>query len=161
MTVNGVLFLNGVYSSLMTRFPGGSFEMTGGELACGSMCCALNQNYFRLSGGRATVAGDLKAEFSGTFGQTNRNDCAYLLGGVTLAFAGTEARAIAAKAQLTGRGGDTKIVSDGCLVKVSEDADLTGAGGLHFSGDGILDVYGRFRFTGPLTFDGSSWCYLK
>ena len=161
MTVNGVLFLNGIYSSLMTRFPGGSFEMTGGELACGSMCCALNQNYFRLSGGRATVAGDLKAEFSGTFGQTNRNDCAYLLGGVTLAFTGTEARAIAAKAQLTGRGGDTKIVSDGCLVKVSEDADLTGAGGLHFSGDGILDVYGRFGFTGRLTFDGSSWCYLK
>lgn len=163
LTVNGPLNLNAFYSGSMTRYPGGSFVMTGGELACGSMSSALNQNYFRLSGGRATVAGDLKASFSGAFGQTNRNDCAYLLGGVTLAFAGTgaETRTISAKAKLTGQGGDTKIVSDGCLVKVSEGADLMGAGGLHFSGDGILDVHGRFGFTGRLTFDGASWCYLK
>ncbi|MBQ2632259.1 MAG: hypothetical protein IJG13_21480, partial [Kiritimatiellae bacterium] len=68
------------------RYPGGSFEMSGGTLSCQGFKGCYNQNFVRLYGGDVYLYGNSSAEFTypSSIHGTNSNDYTFYLGGATI-----------------------------------------------------------------------------
>ena len=169
LTVNAIINLNrGLASSESSeagstrkRYPGGSFEMSGGTLNCNGMRSCGNQNYFRLYGGTVNLNGDMNMEFHqpSAIKVTNRNDIVYYLGGVTIHPKGAERSISSGNVWLTGKNGD-------CVLDVDEQnfnfsaGTVAGSGGLVVQGSKLVKSSAPFTFTGSITVkSGNLSCY--
>ena len=172
LTVNDRLNQNSSYSSSWSRYPGGSFEMSGGTLDCKGLHTVLNQNYYRLNGGTVILRGNVVAEAmtkADASGVLDPNDCGFYFGGVTLkpitgntsGTAGSVNFNGTTKFCLTGVNGDTVIDRSGDFYTVDfgKDTTIFGPGGLRTSGNHALTIAGKAEFTGRLTVD-SHYVYL-
>ncbi len=147
------------------RYPGGSFEMSGGKLVCnGGFASCGNQNYVRLYGGDVDLNGnmDMNFKYPSSIKVTNRNDYVYYLGGVKIKPKSAKRELTAGNIWLDGRNGD-------CTIDVSEQGfylktgnTVAGPGGLVITGSAgkMVETVCAMRFTGKITIRGGElWCY--
>ena len=172
LTVNGALNLNiGLASSESSeagsnrkRYPGGSFEMSGGTLACQGMTSCGNQNYFRLYGGEVNLSGSMASNFHypSAIVVTNRNEYSYYLGGVTIRPTGSSRALASGNVWLTGKNGDCTIDVSSCNFNFDNGNTVAGPGGLTVVGASSrqVQVSCALTFTGPITVkSGEIVCY--
>lgn len=153
LTVSNPLQL-GKSISNSVRYPGGSFEMSGGTLTCGGFNGNYNQNYVRLYGGDVYLKGNLSADFetAASIAVTNRNVYTYYLGGVTIHPTGANRTLASGNVWFTGKNGD-------CTFDVS-DYNFTFTAGNTVAGPGGLvvtssDPSKQLDFSAACTFEGS------
>ncbi len=172
LTVNGALNLNiGLASkesdeakSNRKRYPGGSFEMSGGTLTCEGMTSCGNQNYFRLYGGEVNLKGSMALNFHYplAIAATNRNDYSYYLGGTTIRPTGAERTLSSGNVWLTGKNGDCTIDVSSYNFNFASGNTVAGPGGLTVVGASSrqVRVSCALNFTGPITVkSGEIICY--
>jgi len=137
------------------RFPGGSFEMSGGTLDCQGFYCGRNQNYVTLYGGTVYLKGNCTATAE-TATQTNRNDYTYYLGGVTIRPTGNY-RTFDGVGNIyfTGRNGDTVFDMTDYIVAVM-GGTIAGPGGFVMSGPNgkTATLKGTYTNTGTIRVTG-------
>ena len=159
---------NGAGSS-SKRYPGGSFEMSGGTLTCNGITASKNQNYVRLYGGDVYLKGNSKGEIQSQSNiQTlNENAITFYLGGVKLHPVGDHRWITKGDICLTGNNGNCKFMLDGDYAMAIDE-------GMNISGPGGIELYGNYRSltckanctftgsvivhngTGAVVFDGKS-----
>ncbi len=122
------------------RYPGGSFEMSGGSLTCHGFMASKNQNYVRLYGGDVYLKGNSRGEIqdSSTIQTLNENDITFYLGGVKLHPVGGHRWFSMGNICLTGKNGNCKFVLDGDYAMAIDQ-------GIEMSGPGGIEVYGNYR----------------
>ena len=137
------------------RFPGGSFEMSGGTLDCQGFYCGRNQNYVTLYGGTVYLKGNCTATAE-TATQTNRNAYTYYLGGVTIRPTGNY-RTFDGVGNIyfTGRNGDTVFDMTDHVVAVM-GGTIAGPGGFVMSGPNgkTATLKGTYTNTGTIRVTG-------
>ena len=165
MTVNGAINLGRCLGGSDTnRYPGGSFEMSGGTLTCNGMNGGMNQNFVRLYGGDLYLKGSLDASFDrpDKISVSNRNDITYYLGGVTIHPTGAERNLSSGNAWLTGKNGDCTIDASSYNFNFASGNTIAGPGGLTVVGASSrqVKVSCTLNFTGPITVkSGEFICY--
>ena len=122
------------------RYPGGSFEMSGGTLTCNGITASKNQNYVRLYGGDVYLKGNSKGEIqeSSTIQTLNENDITFYLGGVKLHPVSDHRWFSKGNICLTGKNGNCKFMLDGDYAMAIDQ-------GIEMSGPGGIEVYGNYR----------------
>ena len=162
MTVNGSISLSRCLGSTdAVRYPGGSFEMSGGTLTCNGIVGGCNQNYVRLYGGDLYLKGTMYATLdtsNNKIAQTNRNDITFYLGGVTIHpttsgyTIGAASAAGSGNTEFTGRNGDTKFALDNYAMVFATGSTYSGPGGCEVvSGTYTLTSKANCTFTGAVT----------
>ena len=135
------------------RFPGGSFEMSGGTLDCQGFYCGRNQNYVTLYGGTVYLKGNCTATAE-TATQTNRNDYTYYLGGVTIRPTGTYRTFDSGNIYFTGKNGDTVFDMSDYIMAIM-GGTIAGPGGFVLSGPkGTATLKGAYTNTGTIRVTG-------
>ncbi|MBR2839364.1 MAG: hypothetical protein IKE55_11305 [Kiritimatiellae bacterium] len=155
MTVNGAINLGRCLgSSDSPRYPGGSFEMSGGTLACTGISGGLNQNFVRLYGGDLYLKGNLTASLDtpAKIAVTNRNETTYYLGGVTIHPQGATRSMSSGNVWLTGRNGDCTIDASEQTFSFSAGNTVAGPGGIVVTGSNSSK---GVEFSTPCTFEGA------
>ena len=155
MTVNGSIRLGRCLGdSDSARYPGGSFEMSGGTLTCNGISGGFNQNYARLYGGDVYLKGSLEAAFDrpDKIAGTNRNDITYYFGGVTIHPTGANRSLASGNLWFTGRNGDCTFDVSNFKFTVSSGNTVAGPGGLVVTGSNPAN---GVEFSTPCTFEGA------
>ena len=162
MTVNGAINLGTSGFGSTMRYPGGSFEMTGGTLTCTGIKGGKNQNFVRLSGGDVNFTGGGYNEgfLSGTtMAATNKNDYTFYLGGVTLHANGSADTVFdTGDIVLTGENGDPVFDMATANFKISKGNAIIGTGGLVVTGGvgRVMTAGGTYRNTGSVVLRGGA-----
>ena len=159
LTVNGMILLgrsNLTSNKSTPRYPGGSFEMSGGTLNVNGFAAGFNQNYVRLYGGDVYLNGDCSALFDNpeVIAGTNRNDFTFYFGGVTIHPSGGAARKLSSgNMYLTGKNGDTVFDVSQQDFTISSGNTVSGPGGIVVTGVSERSVISdsSFTFTGAIT----------
>ena len=156
LTVNANINLGRSLGTTDTRkrFPGGSFEMSGGTLDCQGFSGARNQNYVTLYGGTVYLKGNFTA-VADSATQTNRNDYTYYLGGVTIRPTGNYRTFDSGNIYFTGRNGDTVFDMTDYIVAVM-GGTIAGPGGFVMSGPNgkTATLKGTYTNTGTIRVTG-------
>ena len=155
LTVTGAIKLSPGGLTSTARYPGGSFEMSGGTLSCAGIQSCKNQNYARLYGGTINLSGNMEAAVytSSTIHHQNLNDISYYLGGVTIRPTGGQRNLSSGNAYLTGKNGDVKFDLSERDFAFSSGNTVSGPGGIVVSGGSGRKLYSSatFTFTGAIT----------
>ena len=170
MTVNGSISLGRCLGgSDSMRYPGGSFEMSGGTLTCNGIVGGQNQNFVRLYGGDLYLKGTMYSTLdtsNNKIAETNRNYITFYLGGVTIHptsdgyIIGTATLAADATApegsntEFTGRNGDTKFDLTSYAMLFPLGGTFSGSGGIEIVSDNdtyTLTSKANCTFTGAVT----------
>ena len=162
MTVNGSISLGrnlGKTDSM--RYPGGSFEMSGGTLTCNGIVGGQNQNFVRLYGGDVYLKGTMYSTLdtaNNKIAETNRNYITFYLGGVTIHTTtagytiGTTTASDNSNTEFTGRNGDTKFDLTTYAMVFASGSTFSGPGGIEVvSGTYTLTSKANCTFTGAVT----------
>ena len=122
------------------RYPGGSFEMSGGTLTCEGITASKNQNYVRLYGGDVYLKGNCKGEIqdSSTIQTLNENAITFYLGGVKFHPVDDHRWLTKGNICLTGKNGNCKFMLDGDYAMAIDQ-------GMEISGPGGIEMYGNYR----------------
>ena len=135
------------------RFPGGSFEMSGGTLDCQGFNGGRNQNYVKLYGGTVYLKGNCAATAESAT-QTNRNDYTYYLGGVTIRPTGMYRTFDSGNIYFTGKNGDTVFDMSDYIMAIM-GGTIAGPGGFVLSGPkGTATLKGTYTNTGTIRVTG-------
>ena len=152
---NAIWFAPGTSVSGTLRYPGGSFEMSGGTLTCGGFKSGKNQNYARLYGGIINLKGNMEAQVYNPekIGNIITNEISYYLGGVTICPTGGQRDLVSGNAYLTGKNGDVKFDLSERDFSFSSGNTISGPGGIVVSGGSGRKLYSSaaFTFTGAMT----------
>ena len=134
MTVASAMNLGRSVSTSKPRYPGGSFEMTGGTLTVAGINGGENQNYVRLSGGDVYLTGNCGASLDAP-AETNRNEYTFYLGGAKIYASGSYRLFSSGNIWLTGENGDVEFVmTDGNMGITAASGSVAGPGGFVVSG---------------------------
>ena len=162
MTVNSSISLGRCLGSTDgVRYPGGSFEMSGGTLTCNGIVGGQNQNFVRLYGGdlylKSTMYATLDTSYN-KIAETNQNDITFYLGGVTIHpttsgyTIGAATVAGSGNTEFTGRNGDTKFDLTTYAMVFATGSTYSGPGGFEVvSGTYTLTSKANCTFTGAVT----------
>lgn len=165
MTVGGAVQLGKAISG-SARYPGGSFEMSGGTLTCNGFAGNGNQNYVRLYGGDVNLKADSTVSFDNptTIAITNRNEYTYYLGGVTFHPVGNHRWFRSGNIWLTGKNGNCKFDLGGSYaMAIDVGISMAGPGGIELIGSGhtsTLTVKANCTFTGSVVAKGGRQIYF-
>ena len=162
MTVNGSISLGrNLGSTDSMRYPGGSFEMSGGTLTCNGIVGGQNQNFVRLYGGDLYLKGTMYSTLdtaNNKIAETNRNYITFYLGGVTIHpttsgyTIGTSTVSDSSNAEFTGRNGDTKFDLTTYAMVFAPGSTFSGSGGFEVvGGTYTLTSKANCTFTGAVT----------
>ena len=162
MTVNGSISLGRCLGSTDSmRYPGGSFEMSGGTLTCNGIVGGQNQNFVRLYGGDLYLKGTMYSTLdtsNNKIAETNRNYITFYLGGVTIHpttsgyTIGTSTVSDYSNTEFTGRNGDTKFDLTTYALVFAPGSTFSGPGGFEVvSGTYTLTSKANCTFTGAVT----------
>ena len=144
------------------RYPGGSFEMSGGTLSCGGFNGCCNQNFVNLYGGDVYLYGNGAADFRwpSSIQGTNRNDYTFYLGGVTIHPKNAERSITSGNVWLTGKKGDCTLDVSERNFRFESGNTVAGPGGLIIEGSQTVISSAAFTFTGDITVkSGNITCY--
>ena len=144
------------------RYPGGSFEMSGGTLTCGGFNGCCNQNFVKLYGGDVYLYGNGMADFRwpSSIQGTNRNDYTFYLGGVTIHPKNAERSITSGNVWLTGKKGDCTLDVSERNFRFESGNTVAGPGGLIIEGSQTVISSAAFTFTGDITVkSGNITCY--
>lgn len=156
-TLNGSVCLGCNYSSAWTRYPGGSFRMTGGTLTASGIYTESNMNFFHLEGGHLKLgdAGITRtATTSGRTGGGNGGRSDIYLGGVTFDIITTKAIACPLSVELTGIGGDSVFDCNNGATSggdISFNNGFAGGGSFVKRGANTMTFTSLFSLTGTMT----------
>ena len=157
----GAVYLNKLYSSSWSRYPGGSFEMSGGTMN-GSFTGYRNQNYVRLYGGTVNLKADCAAtiDTGATVKKQDTNEYTFYLGGVTIRPKDAERSISSGNVWLTGKNGDCKIDVSERNFNFASGNTVAGPGGFVVEGTQTVKSSAAFTFTGAITIkSGNLTCY--
>ena len=144
------------------RYPGGSFEMSGGTLSCGGFNGCHNQNFVKLYGGDVYLYGNGAADFRwpSSIHGTNRNEYTFYLGGVTIHPKNAERSITSGNVWLTGKKGDCTLDVSERNFRFDSGNTVAGPGGLIIEGSQTVISSAAFTFTGDITIkSGNITCY--
>ena len=172
MTVNGSISLGRCLGGTdAVRYPGGSFEMSGGTLTCNGIVGGQNQNFVRLYGGDLYLKGTMYSTLdtsNNKIAETNRNTITFYLGGVTIhpttsgytiGAAGTDG---SGNTEFTGRNGDTKFDLTSYAMVFATGSTFSGPGGFEVvSGTYTLTSKANCTFTGAVTVKGGNVAFQE
>ena len=143
------------------RFPGGSFEMSGGTFSCGGFMGCCNQNFVRLYGGDVYLYGNGGAEFTypSSIHGTNRNDYTFYLGGVTIHPKGADRQISSGNVWLTGKNGDVTFDISEQQMTIAKGNSIAGPGGFVVTGSDASKTFfacGTYINTGSVVVRGNA-----
>jgi len=143
------------------RYPGGSFEMSGGTLSCKGFNGCYNQNFVRLYGGDVYLYGDSSAEFTypSSIQGTNRNDYTFYIGGVTIHPKDADRTISSGNVWLTGKNGDVTFDISERQMTIAKGNSIAGPGGFVVTGSDASKTFfacGTYTNTGSVVVRGSA-----
>ena len=135
------------------RYPGSSFEMSGGALTCGGFMGCYNQNFVKLYGGDVYLYGNGGAEFTYSSQGTNRNDFTFYLGGTTIHPQGGDRQISSGNVWLTGKNGDVVFDISTRQMTIAKGNTIAGPGGFIVTGSDSSKTFfacGTYTNTGSI-----------
>lgn len=145
----GSIALGKYYSSYMSRYPGGDFNLEGGTVTVGTLSAECNDNYFRLTGGTLNLGSGGFAKTYDTWAITERvanSEPALQLGGATIRM--TASATADLPTRLTAAGGETVFDLQANNLTFTETVD--GLGGFVKYGTGSLTFNGKYAAAGAV-----------
>ncbi len=155
----GTVNLDKYYSGSWSRYPGGSFEMSGGTMN-GTFSGICNQNYVRLYGGTVNLMGNCGAtiDTGATVKRQDTNDYTFYLGGVTIRPKDGDRQISSGNVWLTGKNGDVIFDILDRQMTIAKGNTIGGPGGFVVTGSNSSKTFfacGTYTNTGSIVVRGN------